>query len=204
MEAPSMQQQNAVALLSPGCVELGLPKALATELWHLLTVRAHHSDAGPSSTVDELWHCAADLPRAKILRRLRSLNLLLAAGHAPREELWREPNVKLTKLPMLSELTSEPTGCFVYAAFEALRRTPHQDIVRFVSQNCCAPGQSLGRGGEQAKAGELGKRAAPEGQVVHEQRKQVQARITLPQSCQPENADKLAASYASSGTLVAA
>jgi hypothetical protein len=56
MEAPSMQQQNAVALLSPGCVALGLPEALATELWHFLNVRARHSDAGPSSTVDELWH----------------------------------------------------------------------------------------------------------------------------------------------------
>ncbi len=51
-----MQQQNAVALLSPGCVELGLPEALATELCHFLNVRARHSDAGPSSTVDELWH----------------------------------------------------------------------------------------------------------------------------------------------------
>ncbi|KAG1664979.1 hypothetical protein FOA52_001991 [Chlamydomonas sp. UWO 241] len=227
MEAPSMQQQNAIALLSPGCIELGLPKALATELWHFLNVRARHSDAGPSSTIDELWHwmllntdvaaeahsllgcvvrhstaSAADLLRAKLLRRLRSLNLLLAAGHALREELWRDPNVKLTKLPVRSELTREPTGSYVYVAIEAPRRTPHQDIVRFVTQNFCAPGQSLGRGGEhaEAQAGALGKRSAPapEGQVEHEPLKRFRfdaslMRKTYTQSSWPGRTDDFAA-----------
>jgi hypothetical protein len=204
----------------PRCTELGLPVALATELFNFLNVRMmRHSEAGPSSAVDELWHwmllntdvasevhsllgcvvrhstaSASAPPRAKLLRRLRSLNLMLAAGYAPREELWREPNVRLTKLPVLSASSSVPTGRYVFAATEAPRRTPHPDIVRFVSQNFCAPGEGLaGRIADQVEAGALGKRAAPEGQVV-EQRRRVEAPSVRAQSCQPGNADNVAAS----------
>jgi hypothetical protein len=46
----------AVAALSEGAAELGRSAALPTEVIHYLRIRKDHPDAGPSSTIDKLWH----------------------------------------------------------------------------------------------------------------------------------------------------
>jgi ubiquitin len=201
------------------CTELRLPVTLATELWLFLNVRMSHPGAGPSSTVDQLWHwmllntdvadevssllgcvvrhstaSAGDPPRAKLLRRLRSLNLLLDAGHAPCEDLWKEPGVSLVKLPVLNGAV--PTGRFVYAAAEDPHGAPHQDVVRFVSQNFCPPGQNLGAVVVEAEAvGILGRRAAPAGQapVPEQPRQRRRVEVPPPEGLQPGGADSFAA-----------
>ncbi|KAG1658039.1 hypothetical protein FOA52_014351 [Chlamydomonas sp. UWO 241] len=118
-DATSRREQEAgvVELLSPGCQELGLSAALASELFRFLCVRFKHPDAGPSTTIDRLWHwmllnthvrvnvealmggdvqhftsTASDPLHAKTMRRLVALNGMRAAcGEPPCEEFWREP-----------------------------------------------------------------------------------------------------------------
>jgi hypothetical protein len=195
--------ESAVAALSEGAAELGHSAALATELLLYLRVRKDHPDAGPSSTIDELWHwwvlagvLGIDLisllrqhealspiwvettnpprnagccstppsrrsctstwaascttprsahqipPRAKMLRRLRSLNLMLRAGFSPSEEFWRDAGVVLSQMALLSS-DGVRTGRWAYVAQEEGATAFDPEVVAFVQQRFCAPGETL-------------------------------------------------------------
>ncbi|KAG1655894.1 hypothetical protein FOA52_006092 [Chlamydomonas sp. UWO 241] len=147
---------------------LGRSPALSTELLQFLRVkRAHPNDAGPSSTIDDLWHLmllntdvaatvhkhlgivvphstssAADPPRAKMLRRLFTLNELRRAGYSPCEDFWRDSGVVLSRVAVLTAAGGH-TGRWAYVAREGRATTAEPEVVAFVQQRFCARGEKL-------------------------------------------------------------
>ncbi|KAG1654906.1 hypothetical protein FOA52_003148 [Chlamydomonas sp. UWO 241] len=79
--------------------------------------------------------------RAWMIQLLQSLNLLLRAGHFPRDELWREPGMVLSRVPVLSSGRVH-TGRWAYVA-RAEGATEVDRVVAAAVMCLCAPGEGL-------------------------------------------------------------
>jgi hypothetical protein len=100
----------------------------AAEIVHkLLGGVVHHSTLSASAP-----------PRAKLLRRLRSVNLMLRAGHSPCEEFWREPGVLLSRVAVLSA-GGVHTGRWVYVAREEGATAVESSELETLVQNVLVP-----------------------------------------------------------------
>ncbi|KAG1654604.1 hypothetical protein FOA52_009530 [Chlamydomonas sp. UWO 241] len=164
----SLQEATVVALLTPGCAELGLSAALATELFRFFCVRIVHPEAGPSTTIEKLWQwmlhntdvmsevysllggvirystsSAGDPLHAKTMRRLRALNKMRAfSGEAPCEEFWREPGVVLRRIAVLG-VGGVHTGRWVFMARVDGASVREWAEMIALARGYCEPGETL-------------------------------------------------------------